>query len=189
MNKIILGSASPRRLEILTMSGYDCTVIKPNIDENIPYSSPEEFVCELSRQKAADIAEKTDGVIIAADTVVAVGGKMLGKPKDAEDAKSMLRSLSERAHSVFTGYTVRQGEKAVTEVSETKVHMRKISEKELSDYVASGDPMDKAGAYGIQCAAGMFIESIEGDYYTVVGLPLCRISVILREHFGITPEL
>ncbi len=189
MNHIILGSASPRRLEILTMAGYDCKVIKPDVDENIPYTSPEEYVCELSRLKAADIAERTEGVIIAADTVVAVGGQILGKPRDEDDARAMLRALSDRSHSVFTGFTVRCGKKAITEVSETKVFMREITDEEIESYVGSGDPLDKAGAYGIQCAAGMFVSRLEGDYYTVVGLPVCPISVILREHFGITPEL
>ncbi len=189
MNNIILASGSPRRLEILTMAGYNCTVIKPDTDENIEYSLPEEYVAELSRRKAAEVAKNTNGCIIAADTVVTSGGKILGKPKDEKDAKRMLRSLSGKTHSVFTGFTVRQGSKSVTEVSETKVLMRLIDEEELSSYVATGDPLDKAGAYGIQCAAGMFIEKIDGDYYTVVGLPLCRVSVTLRELFGITPEL
>ena len=189
MNSVILASASPRRLEILTMAGYDCKVVKPCVDENIPYSSPEEYVAALSRMKAAEIAKGESGVIIAADTVVAIGGTILGKPRDAEDAKSMLSSLSGSTHSVFTGYTVCKGSKAITGVSETKVVMRDITEDEIEAYVKSGDPLDKAGAYGIQCAAGMFVSAIEGDYYTVVGLPVCPISVILREEFGITPEL
>ena len=189
MNSVILASASPRRLEILTMAGYDCKVVKPCVDENIPYSSPEEYVAALSRMKAAEIAKSESGVIIAADTVVAVDGKILGKPKDPDDAKNMLFSLSGKTHSVFTGYTVCKDNKTVTEVSETKVVMRNITKEEIAAYVASGDPLDKAGAYGIQCAAGMFVSAIEGDYYTVVGLPVCPISVILREEFGITPKL
>lgn len=189
MNNVILASGSPRRLEILTMAGYNCTVIKPETDENIEYSSPEGYVEELSKRKAAEVAEKHSGCVIAADTVVAIDGKILGKPADEEDAKNMLRSLSGRCHSVFTGFTVCCGEKSATEVSETKVYMRNISESEIDAYVASKNPLDKAGAYGIQCAAGMFIDKIGGDYYTVVGLPLCRISVILREQFGIEPEL
>ncbi len=189
MNKIILASGSPRRLEILTMAGYDCTVIKPETDENISFITPEDYVANLSKLKAAEVAKNTDGVIIAADTVVAIDGKILGKPKDAEDAKTMLRSLSGKCHSVFTGFTVCEKDKSVTRVSEAKVYMRDICESEICAYVDSGDPLDKAGAYGIQCAAGMFVERLDGDYYTVVGLPLCEISVILREHFGITPEL
>ncbi len=189
MNKVILASGSPRRLELLTMAGYNCTVIKPDTDENIEFSSPEGYVAELSLRKAREIADENDGCVIAADTVVAIDGKILGKPADEEDAKAMLRSLSGNCHSVFTGFTVSMGEKNVTEVSETKVYMRNITEAEIDAYVASGNPMDKAGSYGIQCAAGMFIDKIDGDYYTVVGLPLCRVSVILREQFGITPEL
>ncbi|MBO5195744.1 MAG: septum formation inhibitor Maf [Clostridia bacterium] len=189
MNNIILASGSPRRLEILTMAGYNCKVIKPETDENIEYTSAREYVCELSKRKAAEVAEKSDGCIIAADTVVVADGKILGKPIDENDAVNMLRSLSGREHSVLTGFTVRKGDKAFTEVSETKVLMRHITEEEIKAYVDSGNPMDKAGAYGIQCAAGMFIEKIDGDYYTVVGLPICPISVILREQFGITPEI
>ncbi len=189
MNKIILASGSPRRLEILTMAGYNCKVIKPQTDENIEYASAKEYVMELSRRKAAEIAENNEGCIIAADTVVVADEKILGKPADKKDAFDMLRSLSGRAHSVLTGFTVREGEKAFTQVSETKVYMREMTDSEIMAYVDSGNPMDKAGAYGIQCAAGMFIDKIDGDYYTVVGLPLCPISVILREQFGITPEL
>ncbi len=189
MNKVILASGSPRRLEILTMAGYDCTVIKPDTNENIEFSSPEGYVAELSLRKAAEVAYNNDGCVIAADTVVAIDGRILGKPTDEEDAKAMLRSLSGKCHSVFTCFTVRLGDKTATEVSETKVYMRNITEEEIEAYVKSGDPLDKAGAYGIQCAAGMFIDKIDGDYYTVVGLPLCRISVILREQFGITPEI
>lgn len=189
MNNVILASGSPRRLEILTMAGYNCKVIKPETDENIEYASADEYVAELSRRKAAEIAENNEGCIIAADTVVVLDGKILGKPADESDAIAMLSALSGREHSVLTGFTVRKENKTCTEVSETKVVMRAITEAEIKEYVNSGNPMDKAGAYGIQCAAGMFIDKINGDYYTVVGLPLCRISVILREQFGITPEL
>lgn len=189
MNKIILASGSPRRFEILTMAGYDPKVIKPETDENIEYSSAHGYVAELSRRKAAEVAQANAGCIIAADTVVVADGKILGKPADKEDAANMLRMLSGRAHSVLTGFTVREGGKEYTEVSETKVYMREITEGEIRAYVDSENPLDKAGAYGIQCAAGMFIDKIDGDYYTVVGLPLCRISVILREQFGIEPEL
>ena len=189
MNSVILASASPRRLELLTLAGYDCTVVKPCVDENIPYDSPEDYVQKLSRIKAEAIACKNEGVVIAADTVVTVDGRILGKPKDAQDAKNMLMSLSDREHSVFTGFTVRCGDKSITQVSETRVVMRSITDGEIDAYVRSGDPLDKAGAYGIQCAAGMFVSEIKGDYYTVVGLPICPISVILREHFGIEPKL
>ena len=189
MNNIILASGSPRRLEILTMAGYNCKVIKPETDENIEYSSAREYVCELSKRKAAEVAENNEGCVIAADTVVVSEGKILGKPADKDDAADMLRSLSAREHSVLTGFTVREGDISFTDVSETKVFMRAITEEEIKAYVDSGNPMDKAGAYGIQCAAGMFIEKIDGDYYTVVGLPICPISVILREQFGLTPEI
>lgn len=186
--EIILASASPRRLEILTMAGYSCRVQPTDADETVEEGmSPAECVALLSARKAEAAAVKTDGVIVAADTVVALDGKILGKPRDKQHAREMLRALSGRRHTVYTGVTVRQGDKAVTEVSETAVEMRRISEEELLDYVASGEPLDKAGAYGIQGRGGMLVSRIEGDYYTVMGLPLCMTSQILKNSFGVEP--
>jgi septum formation protein len=187
MADIVLASGSPRRAELLTMAGYEFEVMKTDTDENVEADSPADLVKILSQRKAEDAARLTDKVVIAADTVVALDGRILGKPRDAEDACQMLSQLSGRAHSVFTGITVKRGEVSVTEAHETKVFMRDISENEIKAYVATGDPMDKAGAYGIQCRAGMFVSRLEGDYYTVVGLPLCRVSEILRDKFEITP--
>lgn len=190
MNRLILASGSPRRLEILTMAGYDCVVIKPDADETIFGNvSPSDAVGELSRRKAYAVSREHEGIILAADTVVALDGEILGKPRDSEDARRMLRMLSGREHWVYTGFTVCDGEKYITETVGTKVIMRNIAEEELEAYVASKHPLDKAGAYGIQGAAGMFVSAIEGDYYTVVGLPLCRVSEILRESFGCTADI
>ncbi len=187
MADIVLASGSPRRAELLSMAGYEFEVLKTDTDENVEADDPAELVKLLSARKAEDAAALTDKAVIAADTVVALEGKVLGKPADAEDARRMLRELSGRAHSVFTGITLRRGTLTVTEAHETKVYMRNISEGEIEAYVATGDPLDKAGAYGIQGRAGMFVSRLEGDYYTVVGLPLCRVSEILRDKFEITP--
>ena len=190
MNRLILASASPRRFEILTMAGYDCTIIKPDVDETVfGTPSPADLVGELSRRKANEVAREHDGIILAADTVVALDGEILGKPKDAEDARRMLRALSDKEHWVYTGFTVCDGINSITEVSGTKVVMRHITDDEIDAYVASNHPLDKAGAYGIQGAAGMFVSKIDGDYYTVVGLPLCRVSEILRDTFGCTADI
>lgn len=187
MADIVLASGSPRRAELLTMAGYAFEVMKTDTDENVEAESPAELVKTLSARKAADAAKLTDKTVIAADTVVALNGKVLGKPADADDAKNMLRALSGNVHSVFTGITVRRGDVSVTEAHETKVFMREIDEAEIEAYVATGDPLDKAGAYGVQGRAGMFVSRLEGDYYTVVGLPLCRVSEILKDKFEITP--
>jgi septum formation protein len=187
MAEIVLASGSPRRAELLTMAGYAFEVMKTDTDENVEAENPAELVKMLSMRKAADAAAHTDKVIIAADTVVALDGKVLGKPADASDAKRMLRKLSGRSHSVYTGITVRRGDVVVCEAHETKVYMREIDESEINAYAATGSPLDKAGAYGIQDMAGMFVSRLEGDYYTVVGLPLCRVSEILKTKFEITP--
>ena len=189
MAEIVLASASPRRAQLLEMAGYEFEVMKTDTDENVTAESPAELVRILSSLKAADAARLTDKVVIAADTVVALDNTVLGKPADADDARRMLRELSGRAHSVYTGITVRRGDTIVTEAHETRVFMRKMSDYEIDGYVATGDPLDKAGAYGVQGRAGMFVSRLEGDYYTVVGLPLCRVSEILRDKFEITPTV
>ena len=183
--KLILASGSPRRREILESAGYIFTVITPDADEVMEGALPEDLATENSRLKALAATKMTDGVIICADTVVALEDKILGKPKDSEDAEAMLRSLSEKTHSVITGYTVTDGEKFICGHTKTDVTMRRIHDDEIRAYVASGSPLDKAGAYGIQEAAGMFVSKINGDYYNVVGLPVSTISEILRNEFDI----
>ncbi len=191
---VILASASPRRHEILNMAGIKHTVLISGTDESIPDgTSAADMVRILSERKAAavlrDKAELdriADGraVVIAADTVVTQGGEIFGKPHDKNEAHRMLRRLSSETHTVLTGITLSDGHETVCEAVETMVTMRHISEREISEYIATGSPFDKAGAYGIQDMAGKFVERIDGDYYNVVGLPICRVSEILRERFG-----
>ncbi len=185
--KLILASASPRRREILTMAGYVFDVISPDADEVTGGLDPRELTVENSKLKAGAALKTGEGVFICADTVVAVGNEILGKPHTEERAREMLRLLSGKSHSVITGYTVTDGETSVSGYVETKVTMRHLFDDEIEKYVLSGEPLDKAGAYGVQGSAGVFVSKIEGDYYTVVGLPLCRISEILREKFNIFP--
>lgn len=183
--KIILASKSPRRYEILKNAGYTFTVIEAQIDEEVKKSlPPEKAVAEIALQKALYVKNHHntgDSVILAADTMVYAGGRMLGKPKDDRDAFEMLKMLSGAWHTVYTGYAVINGEKITTGCEETAVKFRELSDKEISDYIASGEPFDKAGAYGVQGRASVFVERIDGDFFNVVGLPICRISRLLNE--------
>lgn len=189
--QLILASASPRRREILSMAGYRFTVLAPEVDERAPGLPPDDLVQELSRRKAAAAAALAgpDDVILAADTVVALDGEILGKPGSGKRATQMLRSLSGKVHTVYTGFTIADKTTAVTRAAAAQVTMREITQEEIDAYVATGSPLDKAGAYGIQEAAGMFVQSLQGDYYTIMGLPICPVSVLLRDTFGITPDL
>ena len=183
---IILASQSPRRRELLGGLGVEFTVMSPAADETLPSGiSPREGVEELSRRKALSLSEKYPcDIIIAADTLVALDGRCLGKPHDGVEAKKMLAALSGRAHEVFTGVTVCLGEKTLTQSERTEVVFRELCESEIDAYVATGEPLDKAGAYGIQSKGGLFVEGIRGDYFNVVGLPVCRLGLMLGE-FGI----
>jgi len=183
--KLILASASPRRREILEMAGYVFSVISPDAEEAMGGLSPASLTVENSVRKAEAALKIADGVIICADTVVVAGDAILGKPGNAENAARMLSALSGKSHSVMTGYTVTDGEKSVSGYVETVVTMREIQDDEMNAYINVCRPFDKAGAYGIQEAAGMFVSRIDGDYYNVVGLPLSKISEILRAEFGI----
>jgi len=187
---VVLASGSPRRRELLTQIGLPFSVVPSAADETIPEGmSPHLAVQTLSLLKAADVAGKLteDALVIAADTVVVLKDEILTKPKDAQDAKKMLESLSGKQHSVLTGLTVlrRRDGKSVSVTEETFVYFKTLSEREIESYVATKEPLDKAGAYGIQGLGGLFIEKIEGDYYNVVGLPLCRLGKILQEEFEI----
>ena len=181
--RVILASASPRRLDLLRQVGIEPEIEPSHVEEVITSTVPDQVVMELSRQKAEDIAALhagEDAIVIGADTVVAYDGKILGKPADEADAKAMLASLSGRTHQVYTGvalFSLKEGiiEKKTTFHECTDVTMVSMTEKEIADYVASGDPMDKAGAYGIQGMAAIFISEIKGDYYNVVGLPISRV--------------
>ena len=177
--ELILASASPRRKELLEKIGLPFTVQPAKGEERITQKSPAAVVMELSRQKAEEIAAAQTGdcIIIGADTVVAKGEKIMGKPKDAADAKQMLRSIADDCHQVYTGVTlIRTGAhpQSVTFQEKTDVFLYPISDAELDAYIASGDPMDKAGAYGIQGDFAIYVKRIAGDYYNVVGLPIGR---------------
>ena len=181
--RIILASGSPRRRELLEMLGADFEVC-PAVGEELvqPGLSPEETVKALALAKAEEIsAVNPDSLVLAADTVVELDGNILGKPKDKANAKAMLSVLSGRAHSVFTGVAVLKGGELRLEVEETRVYFRKLDEREISAYVATGEPMDKAGAYGAQGLASLFVERIEGDFFNVMGLPVCRVGRMLSE--------
>lgn len=183
--ELILASASPRRKELLEKIGLPFTVQPAKGEERITQKSPADVVMELSRQKAEEIAaaQTEDCIIIGADTVVARGEKIMGKPKDAADAKQMLRSIADDCHQVYTGVTlIRTGAypQSVTFQEKTDVCLYPISDAELDAYIASGDPMDKAGAYGIQGDFAIYVKRIAGDYYNVVGLPIGRVYQELK---------
>lgn len=187
---IILASGSPRRKELMEQAGYTFTVEVSDADENVTDLAPGALVEELSLRKATAVAalhpKKEDTYkIIGSDTIVVQDGNVLGKPADEADARRMLTNLSGRDHEVYTGVTVLTVEKGNVVNTEqfhecTKVTMRNISQEEMERYIASGEPMDKAGAYGIQGGAAIFISGIEGDYYNVVGLPICHLTTILK---------
>ena len=182
---LILASASPRRRELLALTGLRFTVDAPDVDESCTLP-PREAVMELSRRKALAAAALHPGcVILAADTLVSVDETALGKPRDEADAFRMLRSLSGRWHQVYTGVTVIGADGTIRcEADGTDVYFEEMTDEAIRRYIATGEPMDKAGAYGIQGRAAIFVEGICGDYFNVMGLPLCRLSQIL-EQFGI----
>ena len=180
---IILASQSPRRRELLSQMGLKgFKITSPDVDEDVDENlHPSLVVEELSLRKAKAVAEHADeeDLIIAADTVVALEGTVLGKPADEGDAFSILSALSGNRHYVYTGVTVIQGEKVVTQHEVTT--FRDIDPQEIDNYIATGEPMDKAGAYGIQGLGALFISGIDGDYFNVMGLPIYRLGRILAE--------
>lgn len=190
MANIVLASGSPRRQELLQRIGItDFDIRVPETEESYPEGlSPRQVVEYISREKA-DAAAKLcteDEIVITADTMVFLDEARLGKPADEADALRMLTSLQGRHHTVCTGITVRQGGRSLTESESTEVYFRPATEAELRGYIATGEPMDKAGAYGIQGGAALFCERIVGDYYNVMGLPVCRLGQVLRM---IAPEI
>lgn len=179
---VILASQSPRRRELMEKLNIPFTVRVADIDETPDlHLSVEADVARLSRLKAEAIPREAGDIVIAADTVVVLDGQELGKPKNRENAKQMLSRLSGRSHQVMTGLTVLRGDQCITHTEITDVVFRPLTEAEIDAYVASGDCDDKAGAYGIQSGAAVFVERISGDYYNVVGLPVCRLSQMLKE--------
>ena len=197
--RVVLASASPRRKSLLELAGLEFEIWPSDKEETSTKTYPEEICVELSKQKALDVASSiktynelhsdlttaTDILVIGADTIVVSDGKVLGKPADEADAAGMLRLLSGKTHSVYTGVTFvfsakdgRVGEYSFAD--ETKVTFYPLDDEDIDRYIASGDPLDKAGSYGIQGSAAVFVKSIEGDYYNVVGLPVARILQELK---------
>ena len=194
---VILASASPRRLELLRQAGIEPVVEPSHVTEVIRSTKPDEVVMELSRQKAEDIAFRYTGenvVVVGADTVVAFDGNILGKPKDEADAIHMISSFQGKIHQVYTGVTLvfcgQPGEnpgeqwKTITFAEKTDVHVCPMTMEQIKAYVRTGEPMDKAGAYGIQGRFAVWVEGIRGDYNNVVGLPLGRVCRTLLENIA-----
>ena len=178
---LILASASPRRKELLSLFGIPFTVRVADIDETMdPAKSPFDEVGRVSRAKALAVSREAGQTVIAADTIVVCQDTVLGKPRDEAEAKAMLRLLSGRDHQVMTGCTVLTDDNCVTFTEVTDLHFRELTQKEIDRYVASGEPMDKAGAYGIQGGAALFCRRMRGDYYNVMGLPVCRLWETLK---------
>ena len=183
MTDIILASASPRRSELMTLAGFRFDVICADIDEIVPEKAlPQEVVMSLALQKAQAVAkDHCKSAVVGSDTVVALDGKILGKPRSEKEAVEMLRSLSGRIHKVFTGVAIVCGEKVTSFFEETEVEFYPLTDQEILDYVATGEPMDKAGAYGIQGRGAVLVKRINGDYFNVMGLPISKVYRELKD--------
>lgn len=188
MKKIVLASGSPRRKDLLKQIGLDFTVdTGTQEDDIVPGIDPHQLTRQISLRKAQSVAGKYDAaIIIAADTIGVIGGKIIGKPRSEAEARSMLANLSGKAHSVITGFTVIDTgtRKTVSRSVETIVYIKPLTKTAIDTYVKTGEPMDKAGAYAIQGLGAVLVERIEGDYYNVMGLPLSAIAETLKE-FGV----
>ena len=182
--KLILASKSPRRRAFFDMLGLEYEAISPDVDESVDKTlTPSDTVKAIAAKKA--LACAGDGLfVIAADTVVVLDGKILGKPKDREDARKMISSYSGRSHEVITGFAIVCDGKIFSASTSTKVFFKKLSGAQIKYYLDTDEPYDKAGAYGIQGIAGLFVNRIEGDYNNVVGLPLCDLDSLMIEKFG-----
>lgn len=189
IKKFVLASASPRRKELLAKIGIVPEIVPSTIEEKITKKVPEEVVMELSRRKAEDVAgfQNAGTFVIGADTVVAAGGEILGKPAGHEDAYRMISLLEGKSHQVYTGVTLvlcgENGNKVRTFAEKTEVHVYPMSEEEIKTYASDREPMDKAGAYGIQGKFAAFIKGIDGDYNNVVGLPVGRVYQEIKQMF------
>ena len=185
--KIVLASKSPRRKEILSLICDEFEIRVSDADESYDESTP---LCDvpriLSLRKAMAVNMADDEIIIGCDTVVLINNKLLGKPKTREKAIEMLNEMSGNSHEVISGLTVRTADKTYSEAVSSTVYMRKLTDSEIEKYVDVWRPLDKAGAYGIQEMAGSFVSRIEGDFYNIVGLPLCRLVEILSLEFGVS---
>ncbi len=188
-NKFVLASASPRRKQLLEKIGLQFIVMASGAAEIILEGvEPQIIVQELALLKAADVAKQCHkAIVIAADTLVCIDGNVMGKPSDKANAYAMLRALSGRQHSVYTGICVFDSEtgKSVCDYEKTQVVFRSLSDEEIHAYISTGEPFDKAGAYGIQELGMLLIEEIHGDYFNVVGLPICKLGLLLKNEFQI----
>jgi septum formation protein len=181
--RVVLASSSPRRRELLNLIGIDHEVRPANLDESMrPREAPRRHAERLARDKASAVAMRDpDLITIAADTIVVINRKVLGKPVDREDAARMLAMLNGREHTVITAVAVSRGKKLRSAIEEVKVRFRRLREEEIEAYIATGEPMDKAGAYGIQGYGATIVERVEGDYFAVMGLPLVRLIGLMRD--------
>lgn len=180
---LILASMSPRRREILALAGFEFTVHPADIDESVPAGTPADSAVMMTAQKKAEAVlpyASEEDVILAADTVVCLDGVIIGKPATTDEAVKTLRTLSDRTHTVYTGYCLLKGGKRISGVEATNVTFRELDGNEIADYVASGEPMDKAGAYGLQGRGCTFAKRIDGEYFNVIGLPICTIHNCLK---------
>jgi septum formation protein len=187
--QLILASKSPRRSELLRTAGFSFTVRAGSVEEIRKHGeAPEEYVRRLGREKAEASWVGAEEIVLGADTIVVLGDEVLEKPRDAEDARRMLQALSGRTHRVITGICLRHVKGAVVNAESTLVHFVELSAREIDEYVTSGEPMDKAGAYAIQGLASKFVDRIEGDYFNVMGLPLARVYALLQKLRDGRPE-
>ena len=185
---LILASKSPRRQQLMRLLGLPFRVMTEDVDETMdPALPPEDEVARVSRKKAEAVLPLVgaDALVVCADTIVVLDGRILGKPADREEAGAMLRALSGKTHTVLTAVTVCTRGQSKTEVERTEVSFRPLSCREIDAYVATGEPMDKAGAYGIQGFGSVFVRRLNGDYFNVMGLPVCRLTGLLRQ-FGVS---
>lgn len=181
---MVLASRSPRRAELLTAAGIEFTVRAADVDETpLDGEAPRDYVLRVAEEKARAVEASGDEVVLAADTTVVLGNEIMGKPADAADAAQMLRALAGKRHEVITAICLRRGDRVETDIASTSVWFAPLSDAEIEAYVASGEPMDKAGAYGIQGLASKFIDRIDGPYSNVVGLPVALTYRRLRENF------
>jgi septum formation protein len=171
--KLVLASRSPRRAELLKAAGFEFTVRAADIDETPrDGEAPRDYVARVAEEKARAVQADADETILAADTTVVLGSEIMGKPVDAAEAARMLRALAGKRHEVITAICIRRGNRLTDDIASTAVWFARLTDAEIADYVASGEPMDKAGAYGIQGLASKFIDRIDGSYSNVVGLPV-----------------
>ena len=186
--ELVLASASPRRRDLLEMLGlFDLTVLPARVETPLdPLIPVPEAVARVALSKAKDTASRAPkgSLVLGADTVVCLEGRILGKPKDAEEASTMLHALSGKKHTVYTGMALIRDDRQLCDTAAAEVWFRPLADREIDAYIATGSPLDKAGAYGAQDLAALFVERIEGEFYTVVGLPMCGLGKLLAA-FGI----